>query len=213
MDNTFLDDFLLSDTDLNGISEIPDRFGPIDMKDIKQRYDVFRSKHRDDLDMNIMGVELTWEPPGRYLYDWYRSSSGMTVSLESPRSLSRPTGAPITIRVRHEDADLDPSITKLGKTLTFDEREPQLLEKVRREILDALCEWESSPLWRLRQNLDLPDFIVDVLDEPVDQFRSVGQLELRSTQAMLIAQLFEPTDLLDSLHVRESTYTRRAKNG
>jgi hypothetical protein len=134
------------------------------------------------------------------------------VSLESPRSLSRPTGASITIRVRHEDADLDQSITKFGKTLTFDDRDPHRLERMRGEILDALCEWEA-PLWRLRRHLDLPDFIVDVLEEPVDQLRSVGLLELETTKALLLTQLISPGELLDSLHVRDSIYTRRSRDG
>jgi hypothetical protein len=92
--------------------------------------------------------------------------------------------------------------------VTYDDRDPHLLEDVRRVILDALCEWES-PLWRLRRHFDLPSFIVNALEEEVDQLRAVGLLELETIKALLITQLFAPGELLDSLHVRESVYTRR----
>jgi hypothetical protein len=158
--------------------------------------------------VDIVELRMSWSPPAPLLYDWYRTSSGWTVSLETPASLSRPRGVPITIRVRHEDDEHEPTFHKLGRTVTYDDRDPHLLEDVRRVILDALCEWES-PLWRLRRHFDLPSFIVNALEEEVDQLRAVGLLELETIKALLITQLFAPGELLDSLHVRESVYTRR----
>jgi hypothetical protein len=203
----FLDDFLLSDTDIAGISQIPDTFGPTLMKDVQQRYDVYH-EFRDEYDMHLVELRMSWSPPAPLLYDWYRTSSGWTVSLEAPASLSRPWSVPIAIRVRHEDDNKEPTFHKLGRTLTFDERDPELLERVRREIGEAFAEGES-PLWRLRRHVDLPSFVVDALEQQIDHKHAVGNLELKGTKALLLTLVLKPWNLLDAMHAHASTYTRR----
>jgi hypothetical protein len=118
--------------------------------DVACRYDIFHD-HRDATAGQIIGLQFSWQPPGLHQYDWYRRGDGMTVVLECQRSLTSPSSEPITIRVRHEDADQDQSILKLGRTVTFDNRNPALLEDVRQQVMDAIRGGES-PLWRLRQN-------------------------------------------------------------
>lgn len=208
MDNSYMDDFLLSDTDFAGVSRFPDFHGPACMDDVAQRYDVFRD-HRDEYDMHIVELTMSWTSPAPLLYDWYRTSSGWTVSLEAPASLSRPRGVPITLRVRHEDDEREPTFHKLGRTVTYDERDPDLLERVRREIGEAFCEGES-PLWRLRRHFDLPPFIVAALEEEVDQEMAVGLLELETTKALVTTMLLHKDQLVHAMHAHPSFFRRRS---
>ncbi len=204
MDNSFLDDLLAdipSSTAMPGI----EAFRVPAPADVASRYDIFRD-HRDPNGGQIIGLQFSWQPPGLHQYDWYRREDGMTIVLESQRSLARPSSEPITIRVRHEDADQDPSILKVGRTVTFDNRDPDLLEDVRQHVMDAI-ESKECPLWRLRRNLDLPSFVVDVLEEPTGG--AVGTLERRATEALLLTDMISGKDLLDAVAVQFSVYSRR----
>lgn len=206
--NSYIDDFLIPDADFAVITHVPDFPGPLCMDDVQQRYDVFRP-HRDEFDMNIIELTMSWSSPAPLLYDWYRTNSGWTVSLEAPASLSRPWGVPITIRVRHEVDAKESTLHKLGRTWTFDERDPALLERVRREILEAFCEGES-PLWRLRRHFDLPPYIVAALEEEVDQEMAVGLLELETTRVLVTTMLLHEDQLVHAMHACPSFFRRRS---
>ncbi len=206
--NDFIDDFIVDTDDIISNPEWDDLYAAVHPQDIKQRHDIFHGGYRDECDMHVTGLLFTWEPPQHLIYDWYRTESGWTVSLEAPASLSRPRSVPITIRVRHEKEEREPTIHKLGRTVTFDDRDPDLLERARREIINAFCEGES-PLWRLRQELGLPSFIVDALSEPFDQKSRVKHLDLEPTKSLLLVGLLDKEHLLKAMHIRPSTYTRR----
>jgi hypothetical protein len=176
--------------------------------DVERRFDIFHD-HRDPKGGQIIGLQFTWQPPGLHHYDWYRRGDGMTVVLECQRSLARPSSEPITIRVRHEDVDHDPSILKFGRTVTFDNRNPALLEDVRQQIMDAI-ESKECPLWRLRRHVDLPEFVVTVLEGATGG--AIGTLERRATDALLMTGMISDKDLFDAMAVQFSVYSRRPTN-
>jgi hypothetical protein len=204
MDNSFLDDFLADIPDPSAMSCI-EAFRVPAPADVACRYDIFLD-HRDATGGQIIGLQFSWQPPGLHQYDWYRRGDGMTVVLECQRSLARPSTEPITIRVRHEDADQDPSILKVGRTVTFDDRNPGMLEEVRQLVMDATRGGES-PLWRLRKNMDLPSFVEDVLEGATGGM--VGTLESRATEALLLTDMISKKDLFDAMGVQFSVYSRR----
>jgi hypothetical protein len=203
----FLDDFLVDTPDPSAMPGI-EAFSVPAPADVERRYDIFRD-HRDATGGQIIGLQFSWAPPGLYHYDWYRRGDGMTVVLECQRSLTRPSSVPITIRVRHEDADQDHSILKVGRTAAFDDRNPDILKDVRQLVMDAIRNGEC-PLWRLRRHVDLPDFVVSVLEGPTGGV--VGTLESRATEALLLTGMISGKDLLDAMSVQHSVYSRRPTN-
>jgi hypothetical protein len=203
----FLDDFVIDMPD-NMVMPNIDDFRVPSPADVEHRYDIFHA-HRDATGGQIIGLQFSWEPPGLHHYDWYRRNDGMTVVLECPRSMARHSSEPITIRVRHEDADQDPLILKLGRTYTFDDRNPGELEEVRQLVKDAIGNKES-PLWRLRKKMGLPSFVVNVLEGPTGG--AVGTLERRATDALLVTGMISDKDLFDAMAVQFSVYSRRPTN-
>lgn len=213
MDTTCLDDFYLSDflVDVPApaggkVPSIPPHRSPAD---VAVRYDAFHH-HRDRGSRNIVGLSYSWPTAATMMYDWYQTRDGMTVSLEAQSTINRDRNGLITLRVRPVDAARDNSICKLGRgcNLLFDDEERR--RRVRRAIIAAI-EAKESPLWRLRSVIDLPAFVIDALESPMEHGEWTGHLDHRITSAMLMIDLVDPADLLGWLGTRPSIYQPRRR--
>lgn len=178
---------------------------------VLRRYDVFQDRFRDPIAGHIRGVTFSWEPPAPFTYDWYRAADGMTVVLEAQVSLHRETTRPITIRTRHENPDVDVSVLRLGQTETFDYGDDCLLHDfVQDEIMAAIANGES-PLWRLRQSVYHPQFVLDVLDHPFEGAQQTGYLDLEMTKQAIGMGFVTELGLLHQMHAAPSPYTWRPR--
>jgi hypothetical protein len=203
MDASFLDDLLPEMPEPAGSDNVAAR-PPCRPADVVTRYDAFQ-KHRDRSCRNMVGLLYSWPTPATMLYDWYQTEGGMTVSLEAMSTISRVRSGLITLRVRPVDAHLDSNICKLGRTHTLPFADEELLRQVRHAITEAIDAGES-PLWRLRSVLDLPTFITDVLEAPMQNGLSTGHLDQGITAALVQFDLVHPIDLLAWLGTSHSTY-------
>jgi hypothetical protein len=206
MDTAYLDDFLV-EVSAPAAGSLPAIDPPRHPADVAVRYDAFH-RYRDRGSRNIVGLSYSWSSPATMMYDWYQTRDGMTVSLEALSTINRDRNGLITLRVRPVDAARDNSICKLGRTwnLLFDDEERR--RRVCRAITSAI-DAGKSPLWRLGSVIDLPAFVTDVLQSPMEHGEVTGHLDHRTTAVMLMTDLVDPADLLSWLGTRPSCYQPR----
>jgi hypothetical protein len=204
MDASFLDDLLLEVPEPAGSYNVAAILPQCRPADVVTRYDAFL-QHRDRSCRNMVGLLYSWPTPATMLYDWYQTEGGMTVSLEALSTISRVRSGLITLRVRPVDANLDSNICKLGRTHTLPFADEELLRQVRHAITDAIDAGES-PLWRLRSVLELPAFITEALEAPMQNGQGIGHLDKGITAALVQFDLVSQIDLLAWLGTCHSSY-------
>lgn len=159
------------------------------------RIDVF-AEFRSPFDGAIYGCAYPWAIHGMDILDYYRTPDGWLIFLERDRG-------PFVVRMRHENFNREPSVTKNGATQSwFSDADGPTFRRVRDLIFDAIARGES-PLHTL--------VLAGHLKEPFATTLATPLPGVLAHQLTRVGDAMFPNvaGILDAMKVRRTIYGSR----